>query len=499
MPLMKTRVRYAPSPTGLQHIGGIRTAIFNYLFARATGGTFILRVEDTDQARTTPEAMDDLFETLAWLGIEPDEGPDKGGDFGPYIQSQRQELYKKYAEQLVKEDKAYRCYCSSERLDQVRAQQKASKSSIIGYDGHCRDLTPEQEAELAKSNSNPVIRFKIDPRGATTFHDELMGDIKRKHKDISPDPVLMKADGFPTYHLANVIDDHLMGITHILRAQEWIPSGPLHVLLYEAFGWEPPKYCHLPMVMGKDGQKLSKRHGSTSVIEFRKQGCLPEALLNYVSLVGWSYDGEREFFTKAELEKLFSLEKINTSPGVFDYKKLEWFNGQYIRKLSPEKLAAEITPYLQEAKIIQNPPTAAEQNMLTKLIPLIHERLKYLSDVVPMSRFLFQEIETPSLEALTPKKGTPEGVLQALEVAEELVPKVGTISEDELNDLFRAKAEELGLKLGALMMPLRIAISGSSVSPPLFGSIELLGVDTALARIVAAKAIAAKWIAEKGE
>ncbi len=495
---MKTRVRYAPSPTGLQHIGGVRTAIFNYLFARSTGGTFILRVEDTDQARTTPEAMNDLFETLEWLGIEPDEGPtgqSEKGDFGPYIQSCRQELYKKYAEQLVSEGKAYRCYCTSDRLDALRAEQKANKSSVIGYDGHCRTLTPEQEAELAKKNPNPVIRFKIDPRGSTTFHDELMGDITRKHKDISPDPVMLKADGFPTYHLANVIDDHLMGITHILRAQEWIPSGPLHVLLYEAFGWEPPKYCHLPMVMGKDGQKLSKRHGSTSVIEFRKQGCLPEALLNYVSLVGWSYDGEREFFTKSELEQLFTLEKINTSPGVFDYKKLEWFNGQYIRKLSESELKQEVLPYLQNGGLVQTPPTTQEQSMLNKLIPLIHERLKYLSDVVPMSRFLFQEIETPSLEELTPKKGTPRGVYQALEVAEELVPKVSTMSEDELNDQFRAKAEELGLKLGSLMMPLRIAVSGSSVSPPLFGSIELLGLEKAMERIQAAKAVVEKGLA----
>ncbi len=491
---MKTRVRYAPSPTGLQHIGGVRTAIFNYLFARATGGSFILRVEDTDQARTTPEAMNDLFETLEWLGIEPDEGPAKGGNFGPYIQSERQELYKQYAEQLVSEGKAYRCYCTSERLDQLREEQKAKKSSVIGYDGHCRELTPEQEAELAKSNPNPVIRFKIDPRGSTTFHDELMGDITRKHKDISPDPVMLKADGFPTYHLANVIDDHLMEITHILRAQEWIPSGPLHVLLYQAFGWEPPKYCHLPMVMGKDGQKLSKRHGSTSVIEFRKQGCLPEALLNYVSLVGWSFDGEREFFTKEELEKVFSLEKINTSPGVFDYKKLEWFNGQYIRKLSEEQLQQEILPYLQEGGLVQNPPSSDELQRITDLIPLVHERLKYLSDITPMVKFLFQEIDTPSLDELTPKKGTPQGVVQALQVAEELVPQVGTLSEDELNDLFRAKAEELEMKLGSLMMPLRIAISGSSVSPPLFGSIELLGMSKTLERIAAAKLVAEQGV-----
>ena len=277
---MNVRVRYAPSPTGLQHIGGVRTALFNYFFARTNGGKFILRVEDTDRERYSDESLQDLYDTLDWLGVKWDEGPVVGGPYGPYIQSERFAIYQEYAKKLVDMGKAYYCYCSAERLEALRQKQIEEKSPVQGYDGHCRDLTAEQRAELEAQGIKPVIRLKVPREGSTTFHDVLMGDITRENKDISPDPVLLKSDGFPTYHLANVIDDHLMGITHIMRAQEWIPSGPLHVILYEAFGWEVPTYCHLPMVMGNDGHKLSKRHGSTSVRDFRKKGYLPEALLN---------------------------------------------------------------------------------------------------------------------------------------------------------------------------------------------------------------------------
>jgi glutamyl-tRNA synthetase len=313
---MSVRVRYAPSPTGMQHIGGIRTALFNYFFARSQKGSFILRVEDTDQERSSNEALQDLYETLDWLGIDCDEGPLVGGAYGPYTQSERIELYKEYAQKLIEDNKAYRCYCTPERLDELRAKQVAEKSKQHGYDRHCRHLTDEERQKLEAQGLTSVIRLKVPLEGKTTFHDLLMGDITRRNSDVNPDPVLLKSDGFPTYHLANVIDDHLMNISHIMRAQEWIPSGPLHILLYEAFGWEPPLYCHLPMVMGKDGQKLSKRHGATAVRDFRAKGYLPEALLNYVSMVGWSYDSEREFFSKADLCELFSLEKINKAPGV---------------------------------------------------------------------------------------------------------------------------------------------------------------------------------------
>ena len=486
---MNVRVRYAPSPTGMQHIGGVRTALFNYFFARSQGGKFILRVEDTDQERSTPEALQDLYDTLAWLGVEWDEGPLVGGPCGPYIQSERFALYQEYAQRLVAAGKAYYCYCSHERLGALREDQSESKSQQQGYDRHCRDLTQAQREALGAEGIKPVIRLKVPLEGKTTFHDVLMGDISRKNKDVSPDPVLLKSDGFPTYHLANVIDDHMMGITHIMRAQEWIPSGPLHIILYEAFGWEPPVYCHLPMVMGKDGQKLSKRHGSTAVRDFRAKGYLPEALINYVSMVGWSYDGVREFFTREELGQVFSLEKINKAPGVFDYKKLDWYNGMYIRQKSDAELANLLAPYLVEAGFIQTPPTEAESALLTALVPVVKERLKVLSDVIEMVRFLFERIADPTVDQLLPKNQEAEVTVIALEHALEIILARGDATDAELEQRLAALADRLGIKINGVFMPVRVAVTGSTVSPPLFDSIRLLGLDKAISRIERAVAI----------
>ncbi len=480
---MSVRVRYAPSPTGLQHIGGVRTALFNYFFARSEGGKFILRIEDTDQVRYSDESLQDLYDTFKWLGIEWDEGPDKGGDCGPYVQSERFEMYKEYAEKLVAEGKAYYCYCTPERLDKLREEQQKDKKSQQGYDRHCRDLTAEQRAEYEKQGIKPVIRFKIPLDGMVVFHDELLGDVKRKTRDINPDPVLLKSDGFPTYHLANIIDDHHMNITHILRAQEWLPSGPLHILLYKAFEWEPPLYCHLPMVMGKDGQKLSKRHGSTSLRDFIAQGYLPEAIINYVSLIGWSYDDSREFFTKEELEELFTITKLNKAPGVFDYKKLDWFNGQYIRKLSDDELKAKIIPYLAEAGCLENPPAPGQSELINGLIPIVKERLKLLSDIVPMTAFLFQDISGYEAEELIPKKQDAASTKEILQLGRPLIEKVGELDDEQLEEAFKSLSEESSYKLGDLLAPLRVAVTGSRVSPPLFASIRLLGLDTALGRI----------------
>lgn len=488
---MDVRVRYAPSPTGLQHIGGVRTALFNYFFARAQGGKFILRIEDTDQERYSDEALDDLYETLAWLGITWDEGPIVGGPNGPYVQSERFALYKEYAEKLVADGKAYYCYCTPERLDAVRAEQQAAKSEQQGYDRHCRNLRAEERAEYEKQGIVPVIRLKVPTEGKTTFHDILMGDITRKNRDVSPDPVLLKSDGFPTYHLANVIDDHMMGITHIMRAQEWIPSGPLHIILYEAFGWEPPAYCHLPMVMGKDGQKLSKRHGSTAVRDFREQGYLSEALLNYVSLVGWSYDGEREFFTREELEELFTLEKINKAPGVFDYKKLDWFNGQYIRQKSDEELLALLLPYLLKAGFVTEPIDGETREKLLLLTASAKERLKVLSDIVPLSRFLFEEPVWDDISLFAAKGVGLDVATEALERADEVL-KAGLASGTEITvieDQLSALAGEMGVKVGAVFMPIRVALTASTVSLPLFDSIRLLGEERSLGRIERALAI----------
>jgi glutamyl-tRNA synthetase len=345
---VSVRVRYAPSPTGYQHVGSVRTALYNYLFARCQGGKFILRIEDTDRERYVEDALQDIYDTFEWLGFRWDEGPDIGGPKGPYFQSERLEVYSRYAGELVSKGMAYRCYCTPERLEKMRQDQAAAKAGT-GYDRHCRALGDAERIAAEAGGVKPVIRLKVPLEGSTSFSDTLLGMITVENKDISPDPVLMKSDGFPTYHMANVVDDHLMEITHIMRAQEWLPSAPLHRILYDALGWEQPKLCHLPMVMGKDGHKLSKRHGATNLKEFRKMGYLPQALINYIALVGWSFDDAREFFTLAELEKLFSMEKINKAPAVFDYQKLDWFNGSYIRTLTPVQFAAAVKPFLVDA------------------------------------------------------------------------------------------------------------------------------------------------------
>jgi glutamyl-tRNA synthetase len=490
---MSVRVRYAPSPTGLQHIGGIRTALFNYFFARASKGTFILRIEDTDRERSTSEALGDLYATLEWLGIDYDEGPDKDGGYGPYVQSEREALYKEKASELVSAGKAYPCFCSAERLEKVRAEQKAAKKNI-GYDRHCRDIPAgDAEARVAAGEAH-VIRLKVPLEGKTVFDDILLGQTGRKNKDINPDPVILKTDGFPTYHLANVVDDHMMGITHIMRAQEWIPSGPLHVLIYEAFGWKPPAYCHLPMVMGKDGQKLSKRHGSTAVSDFRKAGYLPEALMNFVSLLGWGYDDSREFFSKEDLCELFSLDKINKSPAVFDYRKLDWFNGQYIRMKDPEELKDLLIPILIADGIITDPPTDKEKSIFDGAFPIIRERLKLLNDVSPMLKFLFVDPGTGELEDAVPKKSTASQAAEALRAGLELLrnaPDVPDVHDEaacaawdeERDGEFRARAEAQEWKIGAMLQPLRLAVTASKVSPPLFPAIRLLGISESLKRI----------------
>ena len=378
---------------------------------------------------------------------------------------------------------AYRCYCTSERLESLRQEQTARKSGT-GYDRRCRNLGEEERARLTASGAASVIRLKIPLEGSTTFADTLLGTITVENRDINPDPVLIKTDGFPTYHMANVVDDHLMEITHIMRAQEWLPSAPLHRILYDAFGWQQPSLCHLPMVMGKDGQKLSKRHGATSVREFRKQGYLPAALINYLALLGWSYDDSREFFDLAELEKLFSMEKINKAPAVFDYQKLEWFNGSYIRRLSPQGFADLIAPALKDAGLVSatGPETEA---LLLALAPLIQERVKLLSEVPAMVRFIFEEPVAPAAEDLLPKKGTPEKARQALTALDGLLAELPA-SAEEVEARARALAEGMGMKLGDMLAPLRVAVTGSKVSPPLFESIRVMGAAKARARVAAA-------------
>jgi glutamyl-tRNA synthetase len=458
------------------------------LFARSKGGKFILRLEDTDQTRCEERYVKNLYETFEWLGFHWDEGPDLGGPYAPYVQSERTALYQKYARELIEKDNAYYCFCSAERLDKIRKEREAAHSSESGYDRHCRGIPRGEAARRAAAGEPCTIRLKIPLGDAKTeFFDHILGTIEWKNEDINPDPVLLKSDGFPTYHLANVVDDHLMGVTHVMRAQEWIPSVPLHVIMYKALGWEHPEYCHLPMVMGLDGKKLSKRHGSTGIDEFRRQGCLPEALINYVALVGCSYEEGKDIYTLDELVSLFSLEKLSRAPGIFDYKKLEWFNGQYIRMKSDAELASLSLPFAIEEGLFGEAgqkPDAAQEKTFTAAMPLVKERLAFLTEISGKLRYLFAEPAVPAKEEFIPKKLTLSDAVELLEKARTIAVSLATAPNDEESEsIVKAFAEKEGLKLGDLMMPLRVAITGARVSPPQFGSLRLLGQEKTLTRI----------------
>lgn len=479
---MSVRVRYAPSPTGLQHIGSVRTALFNYFFAKANGGKFILRVEDTDQSRSTDGALEDLYSTFEWLGIDFDEGPVQGGNYGPYIQSERTELYREHAQKLVDAGKAYYCYCTSERLNELREYQQANKLDP-GYDRKCQTISEEEKQTLIDAGVKPVLRLKIPIEGKTSIEDLVMGKITRKNRDVMVDPILMKGDGFPTYHLANVIDDHFMEITHILRAQEWIPSAPVHVMLYEAFGWTPPQYAHLPNVNGKDGKKLSKRHGSTSLVQFINGGYIKEGLINYITMVGWAFDDKREFFTKEEFEQLFSLDKISKSAGIFDYKKLDWFNGQYLRKLDDSKLGDLLIPILENEGVVSKPITESERGIFFGAMPIFRERLVLTTDIVDCINFLFNDIKEYDMDILVPKKMEKVDVARVLNATITLLEDFDNHSVHENETIFKELTTTLEIKVGQLFMPLRVAVTGTKASPPLFDSIKLIGKEKAIERV----------------
>jgi len=457
----------------------VRTALFDYLYARSQGGTWVLRIEDTDQERYNEESLQDIYETFAWLGLSWDEGPDKGGEYGPYVQTERQELYTRYAQQLLDEGKAYYAYDTAEDL---QAQREASDGKG-GYDRKFRDLSEAELDTYRKTGIKPVVRFKVPLEGTTTLHDRVFGQTTWENADIIADPVLMKSDGLPTYHLAAVVDDHLMEITHVMRGPEWLPSTPLHLLLYRAFDWQPPEFVHLPLVVGEDGKKLSKRHGSTRVLEFRERGYLPEALINYLARVGWSFDDKQEIFSREELERIFTLDKIHKAPAVFDYKKLEWLNGHYIRERSAQSLYAEILPFVQRAGLVGDPPTAEQESTLHGAVPLIQERLKYLADAPDLIRFLFEDPGAFDLDEMVPKKLDRTQTAGLLEQIAPMVAEVMGRSDEENEAIFREKAEELETKLGNILMPLRVAVTGSRVSPPLFGSLRLLGAQEATRRV----------------
>ncbi len=496
---MTVRVRFAPSPTGFFHVGGARTALYNWLLARHYEGTFILRIEDTDRSRYQPEALDDLLIGLRWLGLEWDEGPQIGGEYGPYFQSQRLEIYQKYARQLVDQGHAYYCYCSPERLADMRKAQRERKMPIGGYDRHCRELTAQQRAEYEARGIVPVVRFKTPLEGTTCYVDVIRGPSTVDNRTLD-DLVLLKSDGFPTYHLANVVDDHLMDISHIMRGDEWLPSVPRHALLYQAFGWQPPIYAHLPVILSPTGKgKMSKRKTvgpggqeyDVLVRDFRRKGYLPQAMINFLALVGWGYDDKTEVFSREELIQYFGLESVNKSPAAFSYDKLDWLNGVYIRALEGDDLATQLLPVLHAAGLDAAPDTVRQ------LVPLVQERLKHLTDVVDLTDFFFSDKITHDAGTLAGKKMILSASLATLESAITTLESLPDFKEETLEAALRALADELKLKAGQLFGIIRLAVTGKKVSPPLFGTLHVLGRERSLARMRQALHMGKTDLAEK--
>ncbi len=489
----RVRVRFAPSPTGEPHVGNIRTALFDWLYARHTGGTFILRIEDTDQARIVPGALEAILEGLRWLGLDWQEGPEVGGPFAPYVQSERAALgiYQRYSQQLIESGWAYECYCSPERLDEVRREQQRQKLPPM-YDRWCRD--PHRRDQMAAQNpgKRPVVRFAIPLEGDSrvTFADFVRGEITFATSTLD-DFVLLKSDGYPTYHLANVVDDHLMEISHVVRGDEWLSSTPRHVLLYRAFGWEGqmPVFVHLPLILGSDKAKLSKRHGATSALAYKEMGYLPEAMVNFLSLLGWSLDDSTELFTREELVRHISLERISPSPAVFNGEKLLWMNGVYIRGLSLEELADRLMPFLAPA-LGERVLSPNGRQYLLRILPLIQERLKRLDEGPDLVSFFFDEDLSYDPSALAPKGGLArEDVRRALDVSLQRLRGVDPFDAPTLEGVLRPLAAELEVKVGQLFGALRVAVTGRSVAPPLFQTMEVLGQERCLRRVERAIAL----------
>lgn len=454
--MKEVRTRFAPSPTGYMHIGNLRTALYAFLYARAKGGKFILRIEDTDQNRYVEGATEVIYNTLKTAGMDHDEGPDKGGDYGPYIQSERKGMYKEYAEQLVKNGSAYYCFCGkNEQNDDPDAVQ-------TGYDRHCRNLSPEEVKANLDAGKPYVIRQRIPLEGSTGWNDLVYGEITVENETLD-DQILLKSDGMPTYNFANVVDDHLMGITHIIRGSEYLSSNPKYLLLYKAFGWDAPEYIHLPLICGRseDGtiSKLSKRHGAVSFQALVEEGYLPSSIINYIALLGWNPGTEQEIFTMEELEKQFSTEGIHKNPAVFDYKKLDWVNGEHVKLLDPEYFKKAAFPYSK----IEGTKLESKWDFLAGIL---QSRIQKYSQIPEMISFLFEIPEYDAELFLHKKnKSTFESSSAYIKMALETIDSISDWSLDNLNDTFMSLAAAKEIKIGHLMWPIRIAVSGLAVTP----------------------------------
>lgn len=474
---MTIRTRFAPSPTGFLHIGGLRTALYAYLFAKKHNGVFLLRIEDTDQARSVPGAVESLIKMLIVMGLEYTEGPEKGGPHGPYIQSQRLDLYKKHIDLLLEKGSAYRCFCTKERLDEMRAAQAARKVAPM-YDRTCAKLTPEEATKKIAAGTPFVIRQKIPYEKKVVFTDLVRGNMQFDPRTLD-DQVLLKSDGFPTYHLANVVDDHDMEITHVIRGEEWLPSAPKHILLYEAFGWTPPQFAHLPLLLNPDKTKLSKRQGDVAVEDYLAKGYMKPALINFVALLGWNPGTEKEIFSMDELVETFSLERIQKAGAIFNLEKLDWLNGLYIRSCTPETLADTMLPFITEKINLKTP------EMLTA-ITVIQTRMKTLKDGADMLKIFTTDLpqydatllfsEKMKVDQAMIKKTIPAAIT-ALEEHNDWE------HEDALKQKLEQTIEKLGVKNGQILWPVRVALSGQQYSPGVFELLKALGKKRSLARL----------------
>ncbi len=479
------RTRFAPSPTGAPHVGNMRTALFAWLLARRHGGSFIVRIEDTDVARRVEGAVESHLSSLRWLGLDWDEGPEVGGDYGPYFQSQRLELYHRAARRLVSNGYAYHCYCTPERLEEMRAEQ-VRKKQPPGYDRHCRDLGEEERAQREADGITPVVRFKVPLSGQTAYTDLIWGNVKFENSNLD-DLVLLKSDGYPTYNLANVVDDHEMEISHIIRGEEFLSTTPHHVLLYQALGYEPPQFAHLPRVLGADRSKLSKRHGAVSMNEFYEMGYLPDALVNFLALLGWSLDDRTDILSRRQLIENFSLERISKTAAVFNRDKLNWMNGVYIRNLTADQFFEAVQPYLI-ANVTAGETLITSERYVRDILPLVQERARTLVEVVDLTSYFFVDELDYDTDLLIGKDMTPQSTARALEIACQRLEQLSSFDAESLEAMLRPLAVELGLKTGQLFGALRTATTGRTAAPPLFQTMAVLGKERSLKRIKAAMA-----------
>ncbi|MGI6667494.1 MAG: glutamate--tRNA ligase [Bacillota bacterium] len=488
----EVRVRFAPSPTGYLHIGGARTALFNYLFARHHGGKFILRIEDTDTERTIKDSAEKLMEAFRWLGLSWDEGPIVGGPKGPYYQSQRQDLYAKYAEELVAKGAAYKCYCTPEELaaerEKARLERKAPR-----YSGRCRSLTPDQVALFEGEGRKPVIRLRTRDEGVTVVHDLVHGDVTFRNEEIA-DFVIMKSDGFPTYNYACVIDDWQMGLTHVIRADEHLSNTPKQQWIYEALGAPMPKFAHVPMILAPDRSKLSKRHGAQTVEEFMDKGYLPEAILNYIVLLGWTPpDATKEMMTLSEMVELFDLDRVSSTPAVYDTTKMTWMNGQYLRMKTPKELMEMYIPVAEKLGLATEEELRGRGTWLRKVILALRERSKTIDEMVESSAFFFRSPHEYD-EAGVRKLFTKAGVTELLRKGAAALDAVQDWTLENVESSYRQLIAREGIKGGDIIHPTRLALSGKTVGPSLFDIIEILGKTESVARLKAA----ASYVEEKG-